>query len=61
MNNKLLLVDRLEQGPEVGEYETGRKALNIDRDGGFEGNVILRQRDERNMYDVFQQFPWVGI
>ena len=59
-----MLVDRLEWVPErdpVRKFDIDGKALNIDRDGGFEGNVILRQRDERNMYDVFQQFPWVGI
>ena len=45
MNNKLLLVDRLERDPEVGKYEIDWKALNIVRDGGFEGNLILRQKD----------------
>ena len=43
-----MLIDRLERVPErdpVGKYEIDWKALNIDRDGGFQGNLILRQKD----------------
>ena len=64
MNNKLLLVDRLERDPEVGKYEIDWKALNIVRDGGFEGNLIVRQKDgkmKKNSCDVFEQGPWVEI